>query len=566
MSKEICIISANCQGAYLKRLLAASPEFAERFDVHYFVNYNQEIVPDDLLGRCKLLIYQPLGEQWGELSAGHLMDRLPQGAMRLAVNYITSPLYWPFMAQDTRNTPDTDHPFGQFPYGDSLIQSLLAEGMSPEEVFRNYLDPDFIRSRFDPAKIVEEYVQQQRDLESRRDQQLLDYILANHQETKLFESFNHPAVPLCVRQTDDLLSKLGYPALKDLPDLSYIRIFQQPVHPAIAEAMGLKFECRNDTSYRIWGTPLTFDEYTKAYIEWDVGAIGKVPVPPKKNTPDKPPVSRNPTTGGDGSMIEGERQVLFLHLPKTAGSSLNKMLIEAYGLGADYPHFNSTVSLLRAGQRRMELPLILGHVNYTVADILRPDPFIFTFLRDPVKRAISAFEFMKSHPEVWLGKLAQGSITEYYENPMVSRTGNNLQTRLLGADLNIHKHYATFVREKQTPEQYYANVMANINLPADEETLERAKRRLETMDFFGFTDTFDDDVADLFSLLGKPCPSIVKTNVTPESARRRSSYTPEELELVHSLNRFDMELYRYAKELRETRRTAPVVRSAAAPA
>lgn len=551
MSKEICIISANCQGAYLKRLLGSSATFAEKFEIHHFVNYNHEVAPPDLLGKCKLLIYQPLGSQWGDLSSDYLTAQLPEDAMKVAVNYLTFPLYWPFMTQDPRNAPDDAYPFGPFPYGDSVILPLLESKEDPTSIYNQYMDRDFIRNHVDPDKTIADYVTQQRDIETRRDQKLLDHILSNYQETKLFESYNHPSAELCIYQTNDLLEKLGLPKLTSHPNLQYLKIIQQPIHPVVADMMGLRFECLGESTYSIWGKPMTFNEYTRAYIGWDVDEIGKLPSQPVKKTVAARPPGKHKPVHAAYEAHEGKRQVFFLHIPKTAGSSLNKMLIESFGLDENYPHFNSTRILLESGDLRLKLPLVMGHLSHAVAGILRPDPFVFTFLREPVLRGFSEFEFMKSHPEVWLGKLAQGTISEYYENPTVTAVANNLQTRLLGADLNIGKQYARFVREKLTPVEYYKNVEESLKTPVDDSVLESAKRRIETMDFFGLTETFDSDVPKLFKLLDKPCPELVTTNVTPTSVRNRSSYTQAEIDLVKSLNTYDLQLYDFAKELHE---------------
>jgi len=44
--KNICVISANCQGAYIKALLDFHPEFSRDFDCHYFVNYEKAVIPE----------------------------------------------------------------------------------------------------------------------------------------------------------------------------------------------------------------------------------------------------------------------------------------------------------------------------------------------------------------------------------------------------------------------------------------------------------------------------------------------------------------------------------------
>lgn len=573
MSKEICIIAANCQGAYFKAALSSSPGFRERYEIHYFVNYNHETVPPELLKRCMLLIYQPLGPKWGDLSSYKLLHGVAPGCRTISVNYLTFPVYWPFMAHDSRNQPDQDHPFGQFPYGDSLIMEMLAAGMKPDEVVRNYLEGPYVAAKTSADKILQDYITKQRDLEERRDQKVLDYILANYRTTRLFETYNHPARPLCLYQANDILERLGLPHLLESqhPPLPYLQDNQQPIHPVVARALGLEFECSDTTIYNVWKKPLTFAEYTRAYVHWDVSAIGKVPAPNAKIPAPPPPPTTAPTTANPpatpatpaappisaktpANTSMQHEQLIFLHIPKTAGSSLNKMLSEAYGVATPdgkFTHYNSTVTLIKDPRRR-DRPVILGHIHHDSIQVLSPNRKVITFLRDPIERTISAFEFMKSHPEVWLGKLAQGTISEFLSHPNVSKMIRNVQVRLIGSKHNFRKLYADLVAGRITKEKYFSRIQEMSLDPVDQETLETAKERIAKLDFVGFTDTFDDDARALFAKLGKPCPEIARVNQTPERFKKRDKYSAEELDHVASLNSLDMELYQFAKKLRES--------------
>jgi Polysaccharide biosynthesis enzyme WcbI/Sulfotransferase family len=575
MTKEICIIAANCQGAYFKAMLSASPGFRERYEIHYFVNYNHETVPPELLKRCKLLIYQPLGPKWGDLSSYKLIHGAAKDCRTISINYLTFPVYWPFMVHDSRNQPDASHPFGQFPYGDSLIVDMLSAGMKPDEVLRNYLEGPYVEAKTSPDRILESYIAKQRDLEDRRDQKVLDFILANYRTTRLFETYNHPSRPLCIHQGNDVLQRLDFPPLlhEQLPVLPYLQDNQQPIHPVVAKSLGLEFECSASTIYNVWKKPLTFTQYTEAYVRWDVSAIGsqptpaaKVPVVPAPAAPVPPPASTplpapgpspspapKPTAKQAPNPTMQHEQLIFLHIPKTAGSSLNKMLSEAYGVqqpDGKFTHYNSTLTLIKDPKRR-ERPVILGHVHHDVIDVLSPNRKVITFLRDPIERTISAFEFMKSHPEVWLGKLAQGTISEFLSHPNVSKMIRNVQVRLIGSKHNFKKLYADLVAGRLTRDRYFARIQEMSLDPVDRETLETAKERIAKLDFVGFTDTFDEDARALFEKLGKPCPEqIARVNQTPERFKKRDKYSAEELELVSSLNSLDMELYQFAKQLK----------------
>jgi hypothetical protein len=248
-----------------------------------------------------------------------------------------------------------------------------------------------------------------------------------------------------------------------------------------------------------------------------------------------------------------QEQLIHLHIPKTAGSSLNRMLSGAYGTmnptTGRFIHYNSTLSLIRDRKRRQR-PVILGHIHYEAVQVLAPSRKVITFLRDPVARTISAFEFMKSRPDVWLGKLAQGSIAEFLTHPQVSGHLRDGQVRLLGATMNLRKLYADLASGRITREQYESRIWDMATTPMDDAGLAVAKERLESLDFVGFTETFDEDVRALFSMLGKPCPELVRANQTPSQFRKRERYSEEELELVASFNQLDIQLYQFARGLR----------------
>lgn len=252
------------------------PRFSEEYEIHYFVNYQKQKIPEELYPTCELLIYQPLGKIWDDLCSEVLLSRMPAGCRTISFNYLTFPVYWPFFAQDSRNIRDETYPFGQFPYGDSLVLELKEQGTSDDEILERYFDETYVKSKFDPDSVLEEYIRIQKDLEDRRDQKLLDYVLANYRTSKLFETFNHPTRQLCIYQTNDLLRILGYDPIDEdrVPDLSYLQRNQQPIHPVVASSLGLEFDCDSESIYNAWSVPLTFREYSEAYVRWDTGAIG----------------------------------------------------------------------------------------------------------------------------------------------------------------------------------------------------------------------------------------------------------------------------------------------------
>src|SRR5262245_45394878 len=104
--------------------------------------------------------------------------------------------------------------------------------------------------------------------------------------------------------------------------------------------------------------------------------------------------------------------IAFVHIPKTAGTTLNSMLARHYS--PDELHevmmrgmswiardpqlvprplisFSKITRLKSALRRPRRLRLIHGHFDVSILKLLPPDARCFTLLRDPVERAISHY-------------------------------------------------------------------------------------------------------------------------------------------------------------------------------
>lgn len=555
--KKICVISANCQGAYIKALLCSHKEFSNDFQVLYYVNYKKEVVPKEVLKKTEILIYQPLNEKWGEHSEKYLLENVFQNSFKIKISYLTFPIYWPFFCHDPRNVSNENYPFGQFPYGDKFVLDLLRKNVEKEKILEKIKSREIL-TKINLRKVIEDYINFQKRLESKRDQKLLDFIISNYKKYKLFETYNHPSEILALYQVNDILRILGYRSLKDeeKPNIkNCLELFQQPINPYIAESLGLEFEADWNTKYKIWNKPMTTMEYYRAYVYWDITSIG---------TPRETSCNIKLSENMHNNVINSNtfkikdiniykktaigKQIVFIHIPKTGGMSIHKMLSRAMFNTDNYMHYNSLLNLIKDSNRRL-YPLVSGHFFFDVYKILSKDIIMFTFLRNPITRIISAYEFMKAHPEVWLGKFAQETLTNFLTKDFVRRSVCNLQTKLLGLEINFQTYYSQLINKKITKEEYYNLINSITYLEVTERELERAKQNLEKLFFVGFTETLSSDVKRLFSKLGLNCEEILHENRTPDYVRNRENYSKDEIALIEEYNKYDIELYNYALKI-----------------
>lgn len=168
-------------------------------------------------------------------------------------------------------------------------------------------------------------------------------------------------------------------------------------------------------------------------------------------------------------------RILVVHVMKTAGTSLRRMLQEEYGPRRVYPGdphlsrlpggcYPSARAFLEGFRALPPHNVLVGHFTAALADQL-PVPYrTATFLREPIQRSLSHL----GHAS----KLRGTSPTTLLGDPeFVATRIADFQTRTLGAES---------VCDPQ-------DVIA-----ADDTMLDRAVHRLETMDFIGLTERFEE--------------------------------------------------------------------------
>ena len=105
--------------------------------------------------------------------------------------------------------------------------------------------------------------------------------------------------------------------------------------------------------------------------------------------------------------------VIFLHVPKAAGSTLNRLieweypLFEMYSIDPVFDRF-SWAHLQRLSTERLRRTRIFkGHMLFGLHAILPQPATYITVLREPVDRLLSSYYFMrgyKLHPLYWTFK------------------------------------------------------------------------------------------------------------------------------------------------------------------
>ncbi len=249
------------------------------------------------------------------------------------------------------------------------------------------------------------------------------------------------------------------------------------------------------------------------------------------------------------------RQILFIHIPKTAGSTACTYIeacIGSYKSGRsariselDLNNLPSEERYAAAHQARFTC----GHFSWSLMENIahQSDPYRFTVLRAPYERMRSYYFYMRHHP---INKIPRGLLSVYAraeQEPAMFFSGdtdqrfhhvlNNYMTRALGGES---------LRVPQSALEW-------------SEVLDRAKANLERLDHVCFTHSFRSDFIEVLDAVDLPLVEpIRRQNVTAElvesdeeKALMERPFDAATDEAIEPLIEYDREVYDHARKLKD---------------
>jgi hypothetical protein len=231
------------------------------------------------------------------------------------------------------------------------------------------------------------------------------------------------------------------------------------------------------------------------------------------------------TPGADSPML------LFLHIPKAAGSTLNKIIERQYPARSIYkidteePQRSMDEFKALPPTAKAQLKVLLGHMPFGFHQYFTQPTTYITILRDPVDRIVSMYFYILRHKKHYLHK------------------------ELTSRNISLEE----FVSEGYSPETENGMVKAiSANFTpwggATRADLETALANVEKhFSVVGISERFDETLWLMKKRFGWRFPYYLKENVTPERpAKERIS--PEALQTIQKNNLLDQELYDYAQQ------------------
>lgn len=232
--------------------------------------------------------------------------------------------------------------------------------------------------------------------------------------------------------------------------------------------------------------------------------------------------------------IGKEDALIFLHIPKAAGSTLHKIIARQYSADEMF-----TINGLRVQEdiekfknlslaEREKIKVLKGHMTFGLHEFLpRPSTYI-TILRDPVERIISHYYYVLRRPEHYLYNQVKSENIDLqgYVEKGLSNELNNGQTRLL-AGMDDSREFSQ----------------------CEPQILETAKTNLQQhFAVVGLSEKFDETLLLLQKTFEWGIPVYMKENVTKNRLLKEN--VPEAtLKTIKKYNQLDSEIYNYAEEL-----------------
>jgi Galactose-3-O-sulfotransferase len=217
--------------------------------------------------------------------------------------------------------------------------------------------------------------------------------------------------------------------------------------------------------------------------------------------------------------------LIFLHVPKSAGTTFNRIMdweynpLRVYSINGRYFRWSYRRLCQLSPKRLARIQVFKGHMPFGLHRLLPQQSTYLTILRDPVDRAISSYYFTindRFHPDRHIvRKLSIAQFVQTYQP-------SNEQTKMIAGTNPAYD----FLAGECTPE-----------------TLRIAIENLQhRFTFVGLSERFEESLALAKVLFGWQIRRYASFRIT-RGRPPKSTIAPETRELIEQHNRFDVVLY-----------------------
>ena len=221
--------------------------------------------------------------------------------------------------------------------------------------------------------------------------------------------------------------------------------------------------------------------------------------------------------------------LIYVHIPKTAGTTMMEVLKQNYGQG--YFRLKNEGRRLKWQKKSDEVKnavtCLAGHFAYGIHEHIPTECQYVTFLRNPVERILSLYYYVRHKNHQLAPMLNQLTVGEFVESKTISDTNNGM-VRFLAGRSDI------------------GQVSPNGSVTRDDLVL--AKRNLSQFTAVGFVETFNESLREFARLFQWENIRYVSKRINA-SRPSQTDLPNRTINVIKEYNTLDLELYEFAKEL-----------------
>jgi hypothetical protein len=249
-------------------------------------------------------------------------------------------------------------------------------------------------------------------------------------------------------------------------------------------------------------------------------------------------------------MLKPQDRLYFIHIPKTAGTTLIPHLDARFHVDEICPAqlWPELLSL-----RQEMLPryrLFRGHFGAKGLDSFLPEPPMrITMLRHPVPLALSTYQFIVREPGTSDHRLVKKmSFADFLQHPKARLGITNKQVRNLCFELR----YPPGTFRSMSPAADHWMSEHRVIYRTAQEQFDQALAVLHECVFFGLVERFDESMALLSWTFGwPPARQVQKLMVAPSSSSEQPPISEQLAAQIYACNTLDLALYEAAEKLFE---------------